>query len=284
MAKPEPKKVDDWFPLRIGKYLGDTCHLTRDQHGAYFLLLMAYWRRQGPLPADDAQLAAICKATPAEWKKLKPVISGFFHEQGGMWVQKRSEEEIALAKKMSEAKASAGKKGGHSRWQKDSTAIAEPLVDAKQNDTPISLPSPSSASAEHGAADNSTLSEIGRLNCILSFDESDWKSHAANIRALVDLKAEGCDFEKHIRPAAEKCAGKAKRIAYIAPAARELRDSEKAVAALGTSPKPFEDTDLAGWKERLRVLSERGSWLEKWGAKPGEPNCRVPKQLLELAA
>src|SRR4051812_41677706 len=105
------RKPDDWMPLHIGEYHADTTHLTRDMHGAYFLLLMAYWRRGGPLPADDGRLAATAKATATEWRKLRPVLAEFFTERDGHWHQKRADAELAKATRMTEAKALAGKKG-----------------------------------------------------------------------------------------------------------------------------------------------------------------------------
>jgi uncharacterized protein YdaU (DUF1376 family) len=140
------RKPDEWMPLHIGAYHADTTHLTRDQHGAYILLLMAYWRRGGPLPADDGRLAAIAKATPAEWRKIRPAMVEFFTEQDGAWHQKRADEELSKAKRMTEAKAEAGRKGAASKWHShgktDGTAMAEPSDSHRQTDAPIPQPKP----------------------------------------------------------------------------------------------------------------------------------------------
>jgi hypothetical protein len=136
---------------------------------------------------------------------------------------------------------------------------------------PVPEPQPISASPEQGA--DATASEIARLNAILGFDANDYCTHAANIRTLLDLKAEGCDFDKHIRPAAERSMGKARSLAYCRPIARELRDAEKLVASM---PISFEDCDESHWRDRLRAWHTTGSWPAKWGPKPGESDCRAP--------
>lgn len=136
------RKPDDWMPLHIGAYHADTAHLTRDQHGAYLLLLMAYWRRGGPLPADDARLANIAKATTSEWRKLRPVLAEFFTEEDGTWKQKRADEELAKAVAKQLAKSEAGAKGAKTRWQNDSTAIADASICHRQNDAPLPSPLP----------------------------------------------------------------------------------------------------------------------------------------------
>lgn len=127
------RKPDDWMPLHIGPYLADTTNLTRDQHGAYLLLLMAYWRRGGPLPADDGQLAAMAKASPAEWRKLKPVISPLFVEVDGQWRQKRADEELAKAKERVEGAVAAGKAGAAARWRKHSDSNSDRITEAKRS-------------------------------------------------------------------------------------------------------------------------------------------------------
>ena len=53
-------KRDAWFPFNVGDYVRDTMHLTTEQHGAYLLLMLAYWPR-GPLPDNDNALASIAK-------------------------------------------------------------------------------------------------------------------------------------------------------------------------------------------------------------------------------
>jgi uncharacterized protein YdaU (DUF1376 family) len=87
-------KSDIWMPLYIGDYLADTQLLTTEQHGAYFLLILAYWRNKGPIPADDKVLSAICKMPPSEWKKAKPVIEKFFDKQDGYLKHKRIDSEL----------------------------------------------------------------------------------------------------------------------------------------------------------------------------------------------
>ena len=82
MTTKSKNKTDAWMPLWIGAYLADTQHLTRDEHGAYFLLMMAYWRNKGPLQDDDKRLSSIVKASPKEWKELRPVLVEFGACQG----------------------------------------------------------------------------------------------------------------------------------------------------------------------------------------------------------
>src|SRR6185369_6002890 len=81
-------KTDAWMPLWIGAYLADTQMLSTLQHGAYLLLLMAYWRDRSALPDDDAA-----------WKKLRPALTRFFKVGNGVWWHKRVEAEIAAADK-----------------------------------------------------------------------------------------------------------------------------------------------------------------------------------------
>lgn len=102
------KKKDLWMPLYIGDYLADTGHLTTTQHGAYLLLCMHYWRKQG-LPDDDKQLAAIAKLPLRIWLDMKETIQAFFHDG---WSHKRIDEELHRRAVVSNKRAEAGARGG----------------------------------------------------------------------------------------------------------------------------------------------------------------------------
>lgn len=92
----------------IGDYLADTGHLTRSQHGAYFLLILHYWST-GSLPNDDAQLASITRSTMAEWMVDRAVLNGFFHDG---WQHCRIDAEIERATRKIAQRKEAGAKGG----------------------------------------------------------------------------------------------------------------------------------------------------------------------------
>lgn len=143
------KKVDAWMPLLVDAYLGDTQYLTTEQHGAYLLLLMTMWKRDGVLPNSDERLQQITRLAPARWKACRPVLMEFFtvSADGETISQKRLTAELQRAKAHSDAKAEAGARGAAKRWQKQSsangTAIAEPSQSHWQTGAPTPTPSAS---------------------------------------------------------------------------------------------------------------------------------------------
>lgn len=135
-------KTDAWMPLYIGDYLADTSRLTTEQHGAYVLILMDYWRN-GPPPDDDEVLASIAKLSAQQWRKHSPTIRRFFVAQDGQLIQKRVEQERQKASGVSDKRRNAGQQGAAKRWGKQdaeqmanamANAMAEPMTNAWQND------------------------------------------------------------------------------------------------------------------------------------------------------
>jgi uncharacterized protein YdaU (DUF1376 family) len=147
-------KPDAWMPFYIADYLRDTMRLTRDQHGAYFLLLMACWVEGGKLPNDPGELAAIAKATPAEWKRLAPKILPYFKSDGEFLTHTRVTSEVEKAARLSETRRNAGRQGGRPPLETESKPKANANQTALQNETPtrVARPSPSPLPSEVEAA------------------------------------------------------------------------------------------------------------------------------------
>lgn len=104
-----------WLPLYVADYLGDTMHLTTLQHGAYMLLLMHYWRN-GPLPSDPMQLAAIARLGMKVWQQVWPILQPFFTTNGdGSLHQKRMDWELQRWADISDKRRSAGRAGAEAK-------------------------------------------------------------------------------------------------------------------------------------------------------------------------
>jgi uncharacterized protein YdaU (DUF1376 family) len=98
-----------YLPFFIGDYLKETRHLTTEQHGAYLLLILEYWVKQGSLPDDDAQFARIVGLPVAKWRRMRPAIQAFFH---GGWHHERMDAELAKASALTEKRRTAA----NARW------------------------------------------------------------------------------------------------------------------------------------------------------------------------
>jgi uncharacterized protein YdaU (DUF1376 family) len=101
-----------FMQLYVSDYLGDTRHLSCEQHGAYLLLLMTMWNAGGSLPDDDARLARIACLSLKKWRAISAEMLGFFERADGQISHKRLTRELIKASAKSEARAAAGARGG----------------------------------------------------------------------------------------------------------------------------------------------------------------------------
>ena len=140
-----PKSTDAWMPLYWGDYLRDTPHLTTTQHGAYLLLIGAYWSH-GPLPDDPTALASITRLSESEWQRHRQTLSKFFSIADGMWHHKRIDTERAKAIKLKEVRSKAGLSGAAMRWPTSNRMANASVCDEVATPfatTPSPSPSPS---------------------------------------------------------------------------------------------------------------------------------------------
>ena len=156
------KQYEKWMPLYIADYLADTSRLTLEQHGAYLLLIMDYWRN-GPPPNNPAILSRIVGASEKQWDAIAPVLQRHFRVEMGHWKHKRIDEELARAKRISNLRSEIATK-----------RHANDHANEMQGHTPSPLPShiePKSLPSQANAT-STPLAENVRKRSPLEYAES----------------------------------------------------------------------------------------------------------------
>lgn len=103
------------LPFFGDAYLADTTHLTTEEHGAYFLLMLAAWRQPDcALPDDDRKLARIAGVSQQKWRSIKATVMDFWTLEKGRFHQARLSKEHAWVREKSKASSKSAK----ARWQK----------------------------------------------------------------------------------------------------------------------------------------------------------------------
>ena len=138
-------KVDIWMPLYVADYLSATSRLTTEQHGAYLLLLMDYWKN-GPPPDNDGVLAQITRLSPVAWSNARTMLEAMFQVESGQWLHHRVEQELAKANHNKEVNLRRGKAGAEARYgKKDAPTMLEASL--VHSSSPSPSPSPISSSS-----------------------------------------------------------------------------------------------------------------------------------------
>lgn len=130
-----------YMNLFVADYLGDTQHLTTEQHGAYLLLLMTMWRNGGRLPNDPVKLARIARVSPRRWHLFSDVMAFFTPLDDGTVTQKRLEREHQKALSISEKRSASADAGNRAKALKNNEpSLANASV--LRGDTRAGLPEP----------------------------------------------------------------------------------------------------------------------------------------------
>jgi uncharacterized protein YdaU (DUF1376 family) len=136
------------LPLWTDAYLGDTAHLTNEEHGVYLRLLMFAWRSPScSLPDDDRRLAIMTGLSDKKWQSIKPTIKAFWDIENGVWTQKRLTKEREFVR----GKSAKSRDAALTRWSDNplknkethnANAIPEHMPEACQDDAPTPIPTP----------------------------------------------------------------------------------------------------------------------------------------------
>ena len=110
-----------FYPFYWGDYSKKTFNLTRDQHGAYILLLRHIYCEGENIPHE--QRYSIAKAMlEQERKNTDLVLKTYFERRGASWVQLKAKDVIAKAERAHENRVNAGKSPKKPRKQRGSNA------------------------------------------------------------------------------------------------------------------------------------------------------------------
>lgn len=95
-----------WMPLYIGDYLADTQDFSAEEHGAYLLMIMAYWNNRGPIPADRKYFSRITKINNRVVESVYTKLVDRFKVENGLLRHKRIDEELSKAIERKEKQSS----------------------------------------------------------------------------------------------------------------------------------------------------------------------------------
>ena len=247
------------MPLYVGDYLADTTRLTTQQHGAYLLLIMDYWR-SGPPPDDDTVLAQITKAERREWARLRPVLLAYFEPIDGEWRHKRIDKEKADAVAGKEKASRKAQAAAEARWkhEREQAASNAPSIGQAMHEE---CPSPSPTPLTTKATPKARQKAVALPDWIPYEAWGEWAKHRGGkltpqavtrqVKTLAALMALGHDPAAMIDLAIER--GWA---TFYAPRPQLVRSGEAkaAVTAEIWKREPIErhdDRDITGESERV---------------------------------
>lgn len=179
MARSDDK-ADVWMPLFIGDYLADTSRLTTEQHGAYLLLMMDYWRN-GPPPDEKNILQNITRLSDFLWKKHGPVLQKFFVVENGIWRHEKLDEERVKALSGMASASEKARKAAEARWGKsDAPSNAQADAPDMLEESPSPSPSPLPIDNPLGGVVASGESPRVERDDFTPRNEADWQRYFAD--------------------------------------------------------------------------------------------------------
>jgi uncharacterized protein YdaU (DUF1376 family) len=103
----------NFYKHHLGDYSKATAHLSIIEHGAYLLMLHHHYATEAPLPASEAVICRIIRATSkAEAEAVHQVLTEFWTLTPEGWINDRAADEIEAASELRDLNTEKGKLGG----------------------------------------------------------------------------------------------------------------------------------------------------------------------------
>lgn len=182
------------IPVFGDAYLADTQHLTLEEHGAYFKLLICAWRTDAcELPADDKRIATMLGVSAGRWAKIAPAVMAFWTRTETGWHQKRLTKERSFVeeKRRKNSLAANAMHAAKSRKNKD-TADANAHANAY---APPPLPTEEEEEREESKVTADAVSTVakyafaGRVIKLTAPDLGRWRAAYTNIDIVAELQS-----------------------------------------------------------------------------------------------
>lgn len=182
------------MPIFIDAYLADTSHLETVEHGAYLLLLMAMWRRNGWVPDDDKDNARIVGLSKAKWVNMKKRLSPFLTFENGEITQLRLLSEWINVQNYLENQSKKGKISAQKRREKLISESKEnkdlPPTAVVSRLQPESNTHPNPIKESPNPLEGELFSPVEvKPNLEVEFDNNFWPEYPHKVGKVVALKA-----------------------------------------------------------------------------------------------
>ena len=121
-----------FMPLWVADFIGDTLVLDAKEIGAYMLILMTMWGRDGYLPNDEKKLQRVARCG-RDWPRVWGSLSHYFTIDGDRITQDRLLKELQKVAAKRKVNAQHGALGGNAKALKYNVAtLANANVSPKQ--------------------------------------------------------------------------------------------------------------------------------------------------------
>jgi len=276
-----------FMPLYTSDYLGDTGHLSTEEHGAYLLILMQMWNAGGMLPSEARKLARVARCSTKKWNGMAGTILEFFETSGDQIYNPRLLKERQKAESKSDLRRSAGAKGGAAKaLNNKKSALANAIA------KPCHLPEPEPKKEYKGrsAEASDQFEQAWKLyqssplraksqkkkTALAQWDRAVKRADPERI-----LKAVGAAVEARSGPQPRKFED---RFPSLPDMWRWLRDDCWADVERELAPIEPEVIESGTWDDAFRGYCVNSSWPRKLlGPSPHEPGCTAPREKIAKA-
>ncbi|WP_352339061.1 DUF1376 domain-containing protein [Psychrobacter sp. 16-MNA-CIBAN-0192] len=171
--------VGIWLPVYIGEMLAMTTRLSTEQIGAFYLLMMDYWKN-GVIPHDYKIIAAITGLSHAKSKTFITLLLSIqiFESDDDILFSRYLDDKKETATKNRKMKSERGKKAAEARWDKEGSDTSKVENNTINNQ----------ASSKQCISNTNSMLEQCPLSLSSSLSNKDSLSQMSSSLSIVSIK------------------------------------------------------------------------------------------------